>query len=166
MSERGVWLGIDPGEVRVGVAASDSEGRLAVPVETIPRAHGDVERILTLAAERGAVQIVVGLPRSLSGAEGPAAARARTFAATLASSTGLPIVLFDERLTTVTASQSLRAAGRTSRNSRGVIDQEAATVLLQAALDTADTASGTVGELVPAAVPRTKNATHAGGAER
>ena len=151
MKHSGVWLGIDPGQARIGVAACDPAGVLAVPVETVPRQTGDVARIVSIAAERDAVQIIVGLPRSLSGAEGAAAESARAFARSLVAVTDLPVRLFDERLTTVTATRELRAAGRTSRNSRSVIDQAAATVLLQAALDAARDGGASVGELVPTA---------------
>jgi putative Holliday junction resolvase len=147
---RGVWLGVDPGQARIGVAASDPERRLAVPVETVPRRRGDVARIAAIALEREASVVVVGLPRSLSGAEGPSAAAARDFARSLAAVCTAPVRLFDERLTTVTATRELRRSGRTSRQSRGVIDESAAAVLLQAALDMARDRDDEVGELVPA----------------
>ena len=144
----GVWLGVDPGKVRIGVAASDPDRVLAVPVETVQRGRADIERIVAIASERGAVQIFVGLPRTLSGAERAAAQDARTFARALAAATKIPVRLLDERLTTVTASRDLRSAGRSVRSSRSVIDQAAATVLLQSALDTTRESRETVGELV------------------
>jgi len=138
----GVRLGIDVGTVRVGVARSDPSGLLATPVETVRRGKGDLARIAAIAAEHEAVEIVVGLPTSLSGREGPAAAAAREFAARIAARLApLPVRLYDERLTTVTAQQRLRAGGVRGRNQRQVVDQEAAVVLLQAALD-AERASG------------------------
>ena len=132
----GVRLGVDPGQVRIGLAASDPEGILAVPVETVPRGDGDLARIVGCAAERAAVEIVVGLPRSLSGAEGPAAEGARSFAQQLADAVPIDVRLVDERLSTVTATRSMQASGRDARSSRSMIDQAAAVVVLQSALDT------------------------------
>jgi len=134
---RGVRVGIDAGSVRIGVAASDQDGVVASPVETVPRGAGDLDRIGAIVAERAAVEVVVGLPRSLSGREGPAAATAREFAGRLASVVApVPVRLVDERLTTVTAEQGLRATGVRGRRRRSVVDQAAAVVILQAALDT------------------------------
>jgi putative Holliday junction resolvase len=141
-------MGVDPGEVRVGVAVSDPEAVLAVPVETLARGRRDVERICSIAVERAAVGIFVGLPRSMSGAEGAAAVRAREFARELARRSPAPVRMLDERLTTVTATRELQASGRTSRQSRPVVDQVAATVLLQAALDQMSSTGSPVGELV------------------
>ncbi|WP_214108988.1 Holliday junction resolvase RuvX [Acrocarpospora catenulata] len=133
---RGVRLGVDVGSVRVGVARSDPSGLLATPVETVRRGKGDLDRIAALAAEHEAIEIVVGLPASLSGRESHAAEAARAFAAKLAARVApLPIRLYDERLTTVTAQQDLRASGVRAKRQRDVIDQAAAVVLLQAALD-------------------------------
>lgn len=136
----GVRIGIDVGSVRIGVARSDPSGLLATPVETVRRGRGDLDRIVEIASEHEAIEIIVGLPTSLSGRESHAAAAAREFAARLdaraASRIGqVPIRLVDERLTTVTAQQRLRSSGVRSRDQRGVIDQEAAVVLLQSALD-------------------------------
>jgi putative Holliday junction resolvase len=132
---RGVRLGVDPGRSRIGVARSDAEGLLATPLATVPAGAGQWGRLAELAAQNEAVEFVVGLPLHLSGEEGPAAHDARAFAGRLAERTGLPVRLLDERLSTVQASRSLRAAGRSSRTSRAVVDQAAAVVLLQAALD-------------------------------
>jgi putative Holliday junction resolvase len=127
---------VDVGSVRVGVAACDPEGRLASPVETVAAGEGDVARIAALAEEYGVVEIVVGLPRSLSGAEGPAAAKARVFAGRLAGKIHpIPVRMVDERLTTVTATRGLRESGVRGRKSRAVVDQAAAVVILQNALD-------------------------------
>jgi len=134
---RGVRVGVDVGSVRIGVAACDPDGLVAAPVETVPRGPGDVARIGELVAERSAVEVLVGLPRSLSGREGPAAVAAREFAERLAGAVApVPVRLVDERLTTVTAVQGLRAAGVRGRRHRSVVDQAAAVVILQAALDT------------------------------
>ncbi|MFC4060394.1 Holliday junction resolvase RuvX [Planomonospora corallina] len=138
----GTRLGVDVGSVRIGVARSDPSGLLATPVETVRRGRGDLDRIAEIAAECEAVEVVVGLPTSLSGREGQAAALAREFAGRLAARlTPVPVRLFDERLTTVTAQQGLRASGVKAKNQRGVVDQAAAIVLLQAALD-AERATG------------------------
>jgi putative holliday junction resolvase len=146
----GVRLAVDPGQVRIGVAACDPQARLAVPVETVPRGPGDLARLADLVAERAAIEVVVGLPRSLSGADGPAAGRAREFATALAAAVGVPVRLVDERLTTVSATRQLQAAGRSSRQQRDVVDQAAAVVLLQDALDTERATGQLPGELVSA----------------
>ncbi|HEX7739603.1 MAG TPA: Holliday junction resolvase RuvX [Marmoricola sp.] len=145
----GVRLGIDPGDARIGVAASDPSGFLATPVETVARGDGDLDRLAALAEEHGAVLVYLGLPRSLSGAEGPAAGRVREFAAQLAARLApVPVRLFDERLSTVSAESMLRQQGRKGKSRRAVVDQVAAVVILQAALDTERSAGSTPGELV------------------
>ena len=109
----GVRLGVDPGDARIGVARSDPSGFLATPVETVARGAGDLARISSLVAAEQAVEVVVGLPRSLSGGEGPAAARVRDFAAGLAREVApVPVRLCDERLSTVSAESMLRERGR------------------------------------------------------
>ncbi|MCW2793681.1 MAG: yrrK [Nocardioides sp.] len=145
----GVRLGIDPGDARIGVARSDPSGLLATPVETVRRGKGDLARIVAIVAEEEAVEIVVGLPRSLSGSEGPAAVKARTFAAQLARRVApVPVRLCDERLTTVSAEAMLRDRGRKGSKRRAVVDQAAAVVILQNALDT-ERATGTApGEIL------------------
>ena len=150
----GVRLGIDPGDVRIGVAASDPSGLLATPVETVARGRGDLARLRALVADLDAREVVVGLPRSLSGREGPAAAKARTFAGELAealAADGVPVRLLDERLTTVSAEAVLRSQGRKGRQRRAVVDQAAAVVMLQNALDTERGTGLPPGELVPPA---------------
>lgn len=145
----GVRLGVDAGSVRVGVAKCDPAGVLATPLETVRRGQGDLARIAEIAAEHEAVEVIVGLPTSLDGSEGPAAAAARQFAAALARL--LPpgtLRLFDERLTTVTAQSGLRAGGKNARAQRRVVDQAAATVLLQAALDAERLTGHAPGEMV------------------
>ncbi len=147
----GVRLGIDVGSVRVGVARSDRDGVLASPLATIRRGRGDVDAVAKLAAEHGAAEVIVGLPTSLSGREGRAAAQAREFAAGLAARLApLPVRLFDERFTTVTAHDALRQGGRDARARRQVVDKAAAAVLLQAALDTERGTGQPPGELTPA----------------
>jgi putative holliday junction resolvase len=145
----GVRLGIDPGDARIGVARSDPSGFLATPVETVKRGRGDLQRIVAILAEEEAVEVVVGLPRSLSGTEGPAAVKVREFAARLARRVApVPVRLCDERLTTVSAEAMLRDRGRKGARRRAVVDQAAAVVILQNALDT-ERATGTPpGEIV------------------
>ncbi len=145
----GVRLGIDPGDARIGVARSDPSGFLATPVETVRRGKGDVRRLLAILAEEEAVEVVVGLPRSLSGREGPAAAKVREFAGALALRVApVPVRLVDERLTTVAAEAMLRDRGKKGGSRRAVVDQAAAVLILQHALDT-ERATGTApGEIV------------------
>ncbi len=131
---RGVRVGVDVGLARRVVARSDPDGLLATPVETVPRNEQAVARILAIAAEENAVELVVGLPLGLSGHETPSTHDARRFAAELARGP-LPVRLVDERLSTVTAQSALRASGRTARSSRSIVDQAAAVVLLQHAID-------------------------------
>ena len=133
---RGVRLGIDPGDARIGVAASDPDGVLATPVETVARGSGDLDRLVALAGEHAATWVYVGLPRSMSGGEGPAAGKVRAFAHELALRLNpLPVSLCDERLSTVTAEGQLRSQGRKGRRRRAVVDQVAAVVILQGALE-------------------------------
>lgn len=156
---QGVRLGVDVGSVRVGLAACDREGLVASPVATLardavtapPSAASDVREVVNQARERDAVEVIVGLPLSLSGREGPAAAAARAYAEALAVAVApTPVRLVDERLTTVSAHRVMRAAGRPGRKQRSVVDQVAAVVVLQHALDS-ERSSGVLGEqVVPA----------------
>jgi putative Holliday junction resolvase len=135
----GVRLGVDVGNVRVGVARSDRDAILATPLVTLPRdakRGSDLDALEALVREYEAVEVVVGLPRSLSGKEGPAAVAARAYAARLAERVApVPVRLVDERLTTVSAERTLAERGVRGRNRRAVVDQAAAVVILQAALD-------------------------------
>jgi putative Holliday junction resolvase len=131
-------LGVDVGTVRVGVAMSDPTGTIASPLETLKRARdeSDLDRLAALVAEHEVSEVVVGEPRHLSGASGASADDAAAYARALAGRIGnVPVHLVDERLSTVTASQHLRAGGRDSRAQRSVIDQAAAVVILQHFLD-------------------------------
>lgn len=131
-------LGIDLGAKRIGVALSDSAGTLATPYEVVPRSGDrarDHQRIGALAEEAGAEVLVVGLPRSLDGTDGPAAVAARAEAVELAAATGMAVELWDERLTTVTADRDLMALEMRAPARRRVIDKVAASVMLQAWLD-------------------------------
>lgn len=149
---RGVRLGVDVGDVRVGVARSDLDGLIATPVETVLRDLA-VARVLAEAQDASARVVMVGLPRSLSGQEGAAAGKARAFCAELIamlSRTGLDteVRLLDERLTTVSAHRALHDSGRRGRKHRQVVDQVAAVMILQQALDVERATGARAGELV------------------
>jgi putative holliday junction resolvase len=144
----GVRIGVDVGSVRIGVAACDPGAVLATPVETVKRGAGDLERLVELATEREAIEFVVGLPTGLSGRPGPAVEAVNAFVGRLAVVTTLPIRLVDERLTTASAGRSLQAAGRSAKKSRAVIDQQAAVVILQDAIDAERSGSTPPGRLV------------------
>jgi putative holliday junction resolvase len=132
----GVRLGIDLGSVRIGVARSDAGGVLASPLETVARGRESLRRLAALAAEHQAVEVIVGLPASLSGREGKAAAEVRKLTDAIASTIApIPVRLVDERFTTVLAHDALRAGGMDSKARRHAVDQAAAAVLLQGALD-------------------------------
>lgn len=145
------WLGIDFGERRIGVAISDPEGRLAVPLTTLERTsdRAAVGELVALARREGVGALAVGEPRNLDGSRGPAAERARGFAAKLARATGLPLELVDEALTSVEAAERLAAAGIDARRRAGKLDAVAAQIVLQEALDRVRPAAG-AGGAVPA----------------
>ncbi|MCU1533949.1 MAG: Holliday junction resolvase RuvX [Glaciihabitans sp.] len=131
----GVRVGVDVGKVRIGVARTDFHGVLATPVETVARGDGDVDRILAIVNEFEAFELVVGLPLALSGGHTPSTEDAMGFAQRLARASTVPVRMVDERLTTVSAQAALRASGRNSKASRPVIDQVAAVIIVQHALD-------------------------------
>jgi len=131
----GVRLGIDVGKARIGVARSDPRGMLATPVETVARGGGDIARIVAIARELDAAEVVVGLPLALSGNETASTQDARDFAELLAPALSLPVRMVDERLSTVSAGRALQASGRNTKKQRPVIDQVAAVIILQHALD-------------------------------
>ncbi len=165
-------LGVDLGDVRIGVALSDSLGMLAHPCETIQVGSGQqqqqkqqhqpqgaknkgvgpkpgkpagipalvvsakgVSRVAEIAAREKVGVIVVGLPRNMDGSDGPAAAKARAFAEVLRAKTSCEVRLLDERLSTVAAQKALQASGRNTKDSRQIIDQVAAQMILQTYLD-------------------------------
>ncbi|HET7309888.1 MAG TPA: Holliday junction resolvase RuvX [Mycobacteriales bacterium] len=148
----GVRVAVDVGSVRVGVAASDPSGTLASPVTVLrrdARSDRDVAELAALVREREAIEVVVGMPRTLRNAEGAAAALARGYALSLAAAVApVPVRLVDERLTTVEAARGLRAAGHDAKSARGVVDAAAAVVLLQSALDTERRTDAPAGEIV------------------
>ena len=146
---RGRRLGVDVGSVRIGVAVSDPDGILATPVETVRRDRTDrhLRRLSQLVAELEAVEVVVGLPRTLADRTGPAAEDAVGLAEELARRVApTPVRLADERLTTVTAQRSLREAGVQARGQKTMIDQAAAVGILQSWLDQRRSAVGAHGE--------------------
>lgn len=148
---RGRRLAVDVGDARIGVASSDPDGLLATPVETVPGRDlpAAQRRLAALAEEYEPIEVVVGLPRSLSGGEGPAAAKVRGFAQELARNLApLPVRLVDERLSTVTAQQGMRASGVSSKKGRSRVDQAAAVVILQSALETERASGAAPGECV------------------
>jgi putative Holliday junction resolvase len=137
-SPGGRVLGVDVGTVRVGVAMSDATGTLASPLETLRRAknHADLDRLAALVVEHEVAEVVVGDPKHLSGASGASAEDAGNYAQELADRIpDVPVILIDERLSTVTAASRLREGGIDSRKQRAVIDQAAAVVILQQYLD-------------------------------
>ena len=141
----GVRIGVDVGKARIGVARTDLHGMLATPVETVPRSASgdgaDLRRIREIADELDALEFVAGLPLSMSGGETASTQDARDFATLLATTGDRPVRMIDERLTTVSAQSALHASGRNTRSSRPVIDQVAAVILVQHALDS-ERASG------------------------
>jgi putative Holliday junction resolvase len=137
-------LGIDLGERRIGVALSS--GSVASPLETLQRSGNhdtDHQRILAIAEEWEIDVLVVGLPLSLDGSEGPAALLVRSEIAEMAAATSIPVVPYDERLTTVTATRLLKEGSVPGRSQRQMVDQVAAAVMLQAWLDRRATQSDT-----------------------
>ena len=151
---RGARLGVDVGDVRIGVAVSDPDGVLATPVETVAAGARALGQLAALADEHEVIEVVLGLPRSLSGSDGPAATKARAFGARLAARVApIPVRLVDERMSTVSAQRALREAalgerGRTGAKRRKVVDQAAAVIILQTALDAERTSGAAPGEIV------------------
>ena len=137
----GRWLGVDAGEARVGLALSDPAGRLAMPLDTLQRRgltdQAVAQQIAALVSTHDVVRVVMGLPVGLSGQEGPAAGRARELMAALQAvlPAGCRLQTQDERHSTSQAHRQLREAGRPTKRHRAVVDQVAAVVILQAALD-------------------------------
>ncbi len=141
-------LGIDYGKARIGVAVSDELGMLAHPLETVAAAKVDVaiKRIAEIAREKNVERVIVGLPRHMNGEMGAAAADVQAFADKLRPALACEVVLWDERLTTTAAHRALRDAGQKTRNTRGVVDQVAAQMILQGYLDRVQSSSVRPGE--------------------
>ncbi len=128
-------LGIDFGRARIGVAASDELRLLAHPVETIPSSKQAIARVATIAREKDAERIVVGVPKLMSGGMGSAAEEVLRFIEDLRKAVPCDVIAWDERLTTVAAHRALRDAGKKTRNTRQYVDQVAAQMILQGYLD-------------------------------
>jgi len=156
---QGIKLGVDVGTVRVGVALCDPDGILATPYKTLdrnPKKNSDVRVIAALVEELGAVQVIVGLPRTMKGEEHASARMATDYAELLAGELegrglDVPVCLVDERLSSVTAHRNLHEAGMSSRNHRKVVDQVAAAGILQHAIDMQKARGTDVGSRVNAA---------------
>ena len=133
----GPVLGLDLGDARIGVALSDPARRLAVPIGTVHvgQPPGELKAVAALVADHGAVLVVLGHPRSMSGEVGPRARHTEGFADALRAILPVPVELQDERLTTAEAERSLAAAGTRGRAARERVDAVAASVILQAWLD-------------------------------
>jgi len=145
----GVRIGVDVGEVRIGVARSDPTGSLAVPVEVVARGAGDVDRIAAVVREYEALEVIVGLPLSMSGLEGPAAVKVRAFVDGLVVAlSGTPVRMVDERLSTVAATRGMRAGGTSVAKGRRRVDAAAAAVIVQTALDRERATGAPGGEIV------------------
>ena len=134
--ERGIRLGIDPGRARIGLAMSDRDGLLAMPLETVAVDSNEIDRVLTVIAEHDVSTVIVGLPLSLSGRWTASTRDAYELAQAIDERVDIAVRMIDERLTTTTAQSALRSSGRSQRAGRSVIDQIAAVTLLQQALDT------------------------------
>jgi putative Holliday junction resolvase len=135
--DRGTLLGLDLGEKTIGVASCDPERRVATPIVTIRRTKftADAEELKRLASERGAVGLVLGFPRNMDGSEGPRAQATRAFCRNLNRLLGLPVALWDERLSTVAMQRSLIAIDTSRAKRAAKIDESAATFILQGAID-------------------------------
>ena len=145
---QGVRLAFDWGDARIGVAACDREAVLPYPVKAVRAGQREIAELVATVAEYQPIEVLVGLPRSLSGAEGPAAAKARDRAARLAEAIAVPVRLVDERLTTVTAARRLTEGGKRAREQRQLIDAAAAVTILEQALAVEQSQGEAPGELV------------------
>jgi len=132
------YLGLDLGRATIGLALADDVLRTAQPLETVRRSNeaADLAALRRVAHEFEVSRAVVGLPLNMNGTEGPSARLARSFASKVEASLGIPVQLFDERLSTFEAESRLRERGISARAQRGIIDAEAAAVILQDWLDT------------------------------
>lgn len=139
----GVRVAVDVGSVRVGIARTDPQATMAFPVDTLGREADTAQTIAERAREWQAIVIYVGLPVGLSGVSGHAADSATAFAKELASTAHCPVRTVDERFSTVDAQRRLQASGRSVKDSRGIIDQEAAVIILEQAL-AMEAAAGTL----------------------
>jgi putative Holliday junction resolvase len=128
-------VGVDFGRARIGIAVSDELGMLAHPVKTIPASRDAAKEIAEIVREKNAERVVIGLPRHMNGSVGEAAGEALAFAVELRKLLPCEVVTWDERLTTIAANRALRDGGRKMRDSKNVVDQVAAQMILQGYLD-------------------------------
>jgi putative pre-16S rRNA nuclease len=147
---RGVRLALDWGDARIGVAACDRDGVLAYPLDTVRAGADELAQLARIIAEHEPLEVVVGLPRSLSGGDGPAARKVRERAGAFAALVAVPVRLVDERLTTVTASRRLRESGKRAKQQRSLIDAAAAAAILEQAVALERARGAAPGELVSA----------------
>jgi putative Holliday junction resolvase len=145
---RGVRVGLDWGDARIGVARCDPDGILATPYATVAAGEREVADLLAVLAELEPLEVVVGLPTTLAGTEGPATRKVREHAGRLAAATAVPVRLVDERLTTVEVSRRMREGGRRARDQRSVIDAAAAAAILEHALSVERSRDQPPGELL------------------
>ncbi len=131
----GRLLGIDHGDVRIGIALSDETAFLASPLTTVRNGKGAIGEIVALVVEYAVETIVIGLPRNMDGSYGPATEKVRAFAEKLKAQTDVPVAEWDERLSTVSAHNDLREAGLDGRKRKDVVDKVAARIILQNYLD-------------------------------
>ncbi|MGV9185723.1 Holliday junction resolvase RuvX [Arcanobacterium canis] len=145
---RGVRISVDVGMARVGVAKCDSAGILATPLATLARGKNDFGQVARWIDEFDAIEVVVGLPLNMDGTEGKSAKECRRWARRLSKRVNVPIRLVDERMSTVTAHRQLHEAGRAEISHRAVIDQVAAVVILESALQFEKNTGREPGELI------------------
>lgn len=131
----GLVLGIDHGDVRIGIALSDETAFLASPLCVLDSTNAGLDKLITLIAEHRVNKIVVGLPRNMDGSCGSATEKVRRFIEKLKTRTDLPVVEWDERLSTVSAHNALREAGLDGKRRKDVVDKVAAQIILQNYLD-------------------------------
>lgn len=141
-------VAVDVGTARIGMARSDATGMLAVPLEAVAAGPSAITAVTDVIREWAAIEVIVGLPLHMSGREGSSTAMARDFAQDLVEQVDVPVRLLDERLSTVQAQRALREAGRSTRQSRSLIDSASAVMVLQAALDRESSTDEPAGELV------------------
>ncbi|MCL1922453.1 MAG: Holliday junction resolvase RuvX [Propionibacteriaceae bacterium] len=136
----GPLISLDLGSARIGVAACDAQRVLAYPVEVIPAGDLALKRIIEIAEEYDPVAVIIGHPLNLSGGEGLAAHRTQTQARDIAEALEMPVLLADERMSSGDAHRRLRLAGRNAKNSRGIVDAQAAVCILETVLHALDQA--------------------------
>lgn len=144
----GVRIGLDPGSVRIGVAVSDDAGVLATPRGALPGGSESFEGVASLVQELAPLEIVIGVPLSMTGVEGPSARKTREWATRLAGHVDCDVRLVDERLSTVQAQRTYREQGRSTRTTRDRIDSAAAAVVLQFTLDAERSSGQAPGEVL------------------